>query len=219
VEFDYSDDFCSHPVRGARGCVAIDGRAVVIAVVACLASVMFDRWAYEHLTFASVYEHDWGRLLRVVGYWPTWCVAALALWLNDGTAPARRRAVLLLTSPTVAGIAAEAFKLVLRRERPEARHGAYALRAFTDRPFSSAGIGSPSSHAAVAFGGTAILACLFPRARWVWFALAVGCALTRVLARAHFLSDVVGGAILGLAAAAWLYRRYARAHTRTLDDA
>ena len=204
-----------------RGCLAIDRRAVAIAVVACVASLIVDRWAYGRMTYSAVYEHDWGRLLRVVGYWPTWCVAALALWLNDGATivAARRRALLLLASPTLAGIAAEAFKLVLRRERPEARHGEYVFRAFVDRPFSSAGIGSPSSHAAVAFGGTAILAWLFPRARWVWFTLAIGCSLTRVLARAHFLSDVVAGAIVGLATAAWLNGRYAHANNGNLDDA
>ena len=200
---------------------ATDRRAVAIAFVACVASLMLDRWAYERLTYAGVYEHDWGRMLRVIGFLPTWYVAALALWLNEGATimAARRRALLLVASPTVAGIAAEAFKLLMRRERPEARHGEYVFRAFVDRPFSSAGIGSPSSHAAVAFGAAAILGCLFPRARWVWFALAIGCALTRVLARAHFLSDVVAGAIVGLATAAWLNGRYAHANTGTLDDA
>ncbi|MFN7456396.1 MAG: phosphatase PAP2 family protein, partial [Gemmatimonas sp.] len=35
------------------------------------------------------------------------------------------------------------------------------------------------------------LARLFPRARWVFYALAAGCGLTRVMATAHFLSDTV----------------------------
>jgi membrane-associated phospholipid phosphatase len=196
-------------------------RVVAVAVVACLASVMLDHWAYEHLSYASVYEHDWGRLLRIVGFLPAWGVGALALWLHERATitSARRRALLLMGAPTVAGIVAEALKLVLRRERPEARHGAYAFRAFIDRPFSSAGIGSPSSHTAVAFAAAAMLAHLYPRARWAWLMLAIGCALTRVLARAHFLSDVIGGAIVGLATAAWLRRRYLPTDTGGLDAA
>jgi membrane-associated phospholipid phosphatase len=183
-------------------------RLSAVAVAACLASVALDRWAYEHLVYANVYEQDWGRLLRILGFWPTWIIAALCLWLNDRGAAgsARRRAWLLVASPAVAGMADELLKLLLRRERPDARHGEYVFRAFTDRPFSGAGIGSPSSHAAVAFGAAGVLTYLFPRARWVWLALAAGCALTRVLARAHFVSDAVGGAIVGVATAAWLTR-------------
>jgi membrane-associated phospholipid phosphatase len=140
--------------------------------IVCLASLGLDHWAYEHLTYASIYDHDWGRLLRVMGFWPTWCVAALALWLNERItiASARRRALLLVASPAVAGLSAEALKLVLRRERPDAHSGVYAFRPFADHPFSTAGIGSPSSHG----------------------------MLTRVLARAHFLSDGIVGAAVGL---------------------
>ena len=55
-----------------------------------------------------------------------------------------------------------------------------------------------------------MLARLYPRARWLWYALAAGCALTRVLARAHFLSDVTLAAIIGWAVAALLWRCYRR---------
>ncbi len=181
-------------------------RLVGVGVAACLAALALDHWAYESMVYTNVYEQDWGRLLRILGFWPTWIIAGLCLWLNerDVTVSARRRATLLVASPAVAGIADELLKLLLRRERPDARHGEYVFRAFADRPFSGAGIGSPSSHAAVAFGAAGVLIHLFPRARWVWLALAAGCAITRVLARAHFLSDVVGGAILGLTTSAWL---------------
>jgi membrane-associated phospholipid phosphatase len=58
----------------------------------------------------------------------------------------------------------------------------------------------------VAFGAAAILARLFPRAKVVWYAAAVGCAVSRLLAHAHFLSDVVAAAIIGVAIAALLWR-------------
>jgi membrane-associated phospholipid phosphatase len=53
-----------------------------------------------------------------------------------------------------------------------------------------------------------MLAYVFPRARWVWFALATGCAVTRVLARAHFLSDTVAAALVALATTAWVWRKF-----------
>jgi membrane-associated phospholipid phosphatase len=49
----------------------------------------------------------------------------------------------------------------------------------------------------VAFGAATALARLFPRAKWVWFLLAAGCGATRILSRAHFLSDVMLGSLMG----------------------
>jgi membrane-associated phospholipid phosphatase len=174
--------------------------------------MVLDRWAYDHVVYAGVYDQDWGRLLRILGFWPTWAVAAFALWMHERgvVARARRRALLLAGSPAFSGIVSELLKLVIRRERPGAHDGAYAFRAFAERPFSTSGLGLPSGHTIVAFGAAAMLAYLFPRARWVWFAIAAGCGLTRVLARAHFLSDVVAAAFVALATTAWLWRRFGR---------
>lgn len=176
-----------------------------------------DPWAYRHITYARVYEQDWGRFLRIMGFLPVWFMAALALWLHERGifASARRRALLLAASPVLSGLTGEVLKVLLRRERPEAHDGAYFFRPFSDRPFSSGGLALPSSHAIVAFGAAAMLAYLFPRARWVWFALAAGCAITRVLARAHFLSDTVVAALVAFATTAWLWRRFGRGAARS----
>lgn len=187
-------------------------RPVLIAFAAVALSVLVDRWAFTHVVDTTIYNDDLGRLLRVMGYWPTWLVAALALWLHErGVVEfARRRAVLLAASPAVSGIAAELLKLSLRRERPAPHEGEYVFRAFTERPFSTSGLALPSSHTMVAFGAAAMLAYLFPRARWVWFGLAAGCALTRVLARAHFVSDVVVAAVAAIGTTALLWARAGR---------
>jgi membrane-associated phospholipid phosphatase len=55
----------------------------------------------------------------------------------------------------------------------------------------------PSGHATLAFATAAALAYLSPRGRWLFYALAVGCALARVVMQAHFYSDVLVGALLG----------------------
>jgi membrane-associated phospholipid phosphatase len=187
--------------------------AVAVAVGALVAATALDGWAYRTLFLPDVYEHDWGRMLRVAGFLPTWAVVSAALLLNRRESPppprgSRWGALLPLIAATVGGIIAEVLKLLLRRERPEAHAGAYVFRSWRDHPLSTGGLSLPSSHALVAFAAAAMLARLYPRARWLWYALAAGCALTRVLARAHFLSDVTLSAIIGWGVGAMLWRWY-----------
>jgi membrane-associated phospholipid phosphatase len=188
---------------------AVTRRAVVFAAIALALAFALDHWAFANVVDARVYERDWGRLLRILGFWPTWVIAAGAMWLQERgvVGLAKRRALLLVGAPALSGVAAEVLKLAFRRLRPLASDGEYAFRALSDGTFSTRGLAFPSSHAMVAFGAAAILAYLYPRARWVWFTLAAGCALTRVLARAHYLSDVVAAAIAAVAITAWLVRR------------
>jgi membrane-associated phospholipid phosphatase len=51
----------------------------------------------------------------------------------------------------------------------------------------------------VAFGAATMLARMYPRARWVFYVIAWGCGVTRMVSRAHYLSDVTFGALLGWA--------------------
>lgn len=189
--------------------------ARVLGVTAVLTGLawMADGWVYAHWYDPKVYDRDWGRLLRIIGFLGTWLALAVAIALQEGAEPARRvlakrRASLLFWSAALGGLVAEVGKLVIRRERPEPNHGVHAFRDWADRTWSSAGLAMPSSHTLVAFAGAAMLARVYPRARWVGYALAAGCGLTRVMARAHFLSDVVLAAGLGWAVAAVLVRRW-----------
>jgi membrane-associated phospholipid phosphatase len=113
---------------------------------------------------------------------------------------------MLFWSPLLAGAMAEVLKVLVRRERPAIHDGAYGFRPWDERTWSGAGLAFPSSHAAVAFGGAFMLARIFPRSKWVGIALAVGCGVTRVAARAHFVSDVVFAAGIGWLVSWWLWR-------------
>jgi membrane-associated phospholipid phosphatase len=182
-------------------------RALAITIGATLLTLLADRWVYQHVQNPNVYDRDWGRLLRVMGFAGTWIALAAFVRLQGG-ASAARRAWLVFWSPVVAGAVAELLKLVVRRERPGLHDGLYGFRPFDERTWNAAGLAFPSSHAAVAFGGAAMLARLYPRARWVGYTLAAGCAYTRLLARAHFVSDVVFAAGLGWLVAWLLVRRW-----------
>lgn len=183
-------------------------RFLLLLAAATLLAHLLDPLAFRYVRFEGIYGEDWGRFLRVQGFLPLWLVAAAALALQDGDRGRglwRGRGALLAAGATLGGVAAELLKLVFRRLRP-GELGAYAFRPFSERPFSTGGLGLPSSHALVAFGAAAVLARMFPRARWVWWALAWGCGLSRVAAGAHFLSDVVVAAVVGWLVGVLLWR-------------
>lgn len=183
-------------------------------------AMALDTWTYHHVVYDEPLRHDWARLLRVMGFLPTWLLAAGALILIDAAPKARggkgasftgwQRGLLLAFAPTLGGLVAELAKLLIRRERPALHDGAYGFRPWSVHPFSTSNLGMPSSHALVAFAAAFMLCRLFPRASVLWLSLAAGCGLTRVLAQDHFLSDVVLAAMLGqlVAATLWRWRRY-----------
>jgi len=182
-------------------------RALGITFALFALAWVVDREVYQRVSLPTVYDKDWGRLLRIVGFLPTWIALAVGIVLAEGTElvarpRARRRGWLLFWGAAGSGIAAELLKLTLRRERPGPHDGLHVFRDVAERTFSSAGLALPSSHTMVAFGGAAMLARLYPRARWVGYILAAGCGISRVLHRAHFLSDVVLAAGAGWLVAA-----------------
>ena len=189
--------------------------ALAVTLAATAVAVTVDETLYRYLNAPEVYDRDFGRLLRIMGFAGTWVALALAVGLtSDADAAARavakRRGWLLFWSPMLSGGVAEIMKILVRRERPALNDGAYGFRPWDERTWSGAGLAFPSSHTAVAFGGAAMLARLFPRARWVGYVLAAGCGLTRVFARAHFLSDTVFAAGLGWLVSWALWKRFAR---------
>jgi membrane-associated phospholipid phosphatase len=180
----------------------------VLAVVSIALAHGLDPLAFRFLRIDNVYGEDWGRMLRVMGFVPLWIAAGAALMLEERTPwrrIARSRGGLIIAGSIVGGIAAELVKLVVRRRRP-GEFGEYLFRPFTERTFSTGGLAMPSSHALVAFGAAAVLARIYPRARIIWWGLAWGCGLSRVAAGAHFLSDVVGAAIIGWLVGALVWR-------------
>jgi membrane-associated phospholipid phosphatase len=108
----------------------------------------------------------------------------------------------ILAASLGSGMLANVFKLLLARFRPQhvALHGS-GLDTFSNW-FPLLGNGSweqsfPSSHTAVAAGLAIVLACFYPRGRWLFpiFAILAGCE--RVVDQYHFLSDVFWGAAIG----------------------
>lgn len=183
--------------------------SLLLAALLLALGHLLDPWAWSALHLPRSGGQDWHRLLRVCGFWPTWLALALALALQDRHG---RRAGVLVLASGLSGLAAHVGKLLIRRQRPDGEAFGYAFSGWPSEGWWEvpSGLGMPSGHTAVAFGAAWALRRLFPRGGWVVVALAAGCGLTRVLERAHFLSDVVAAALLAWLVEALLARVRAR---------
>ncbi len=121
--------------------------------------------------------------------------------------PSRRWAIpRVLTSAWLSGMTANITKLIIERTRPRAVDWSEDLVVSIWSTFGqwlpltkagSAGQSFPSGHTATAVGLAIALAWLYPRGRWLFFALAVLVGLHRIASSAHYISDVLFGAAIG----------------------
>ena len=194
----------ARPVTASQLVVLLAMGAVLVTV-----SHALDRPVYEAAIESPPSSSDvWG-ILRGAGYAPAWIAIAIAMmWTDLGRQlvwPLRSfltRGTLVVLSALSAGGLAEVLKIILRRERPIVTDGRYTFRAWNwESWWVSGNLGLPSSHAAVAFGATAMLTILHPRLWFVWLAIGVGCSYQRVATRAHFVSDTALGLVVGVAMA------------------
>jgi membrane-associated phospholipid phosphatase len=188
----------------------------VLAVLAALLVLLepVDAWVWRHWRLDDVYGTDLGRLLRIAGFAPTWLLGAAVLMLGRwglrrvvGWRIAFLPGIALAASVVSAGTLGEFLKLVIRRSRPSVADGLYHFAGWEPFTLNTAGFGFPSTHAVVAFAAAFALSRLAPNTGPVWLGLAVGCGLTRVLAGAHFASDVVAAAVVAYGVVSVLFAR------------
>ena len=154
-------------------------------------------------------QSDLLKLFRCWGFLGTWLLIAISAQLLSqpkdskplagGKHALDQKAWLLLAAPMVSGGMAEIIKLVVRRLRPDG-DPSYAFRSWLDHPFSTSGIGFPSSHTAVAFAGSTVIFYHYPQLQIPALTMAVGCLATRVMSGAHYFSDGIGGVLVGISA-------------------
>ena len=187
--------------------------AIAITALMMIVLSVADRALILDLAEPEKRDDSWRWALKKVGEIPFWLAVAVVAFVakRDWRWP-----VGIVASAAAGGGLAELAKLVIGRERPVRdfviqNDAHYVWKDGPLGPFlagfwDSSNLGLPSSHTAVAFGGAAVLGLLAPNLRLPALILATGCGLTRVLAGAHFPTDVALGAAIGVASAVLIAR-------------
>lgn len=162
-------------------------------------------WCREHLhrpAFQLALRiTDWAKGLP-------WIVAALIAYLLvqvviaiRGGTPLLREisdyALALLASFVLASLILHSIKIFLGRRRPrdDFQHGLYGFRYFTwQLQYDS----FPSGHAMTIFCVAVVASAISPALAPLWLTFATILALTRAILTAHYFSDVLVGAAIGL---------------------
>jgi membrane-associated phospholipid phosphatase len=180
------------------------------------------------LNFSEVFAHGIGvatLLLTAAVLDPT--LAGREVTLRVGSLPMSRDFIRMAITAFAGGILVNLIKLTLvDRIRPRAANLEAAVSALSTfgnsiatnlANLSHSDINSfPSGHAAVAAGFAAALSWKYPRGTWLFVTLATTAAAQRVASSAHYPSDVLLGAALGLVGAAFLLGN-SKPDTRSLD--
>jgi undecaprenyl-diphosphatase len=97
----------------------------------------------------------------------------------------------LLTSFVVSTAICLMLKYTIARPRPSDFSALVALTAYS----------FPSLHSSASFTAVPILDLEFPMFKWFWILFAVVVGFSRIYLNVHYLSDVIGGALIGFATA------------------
>lgn len=141
--------------------------------------------------------------------WGTWLgygLVDIAIPLSIGLVAWRRgdretvrRGVLGGAAVTLAGLLGQVVKNLLCRARPNAADAGAFFSGFPCFPASYAMASFPSGHATTAFALATLLSLWYPRWTTAWLILATFVGWSRIVLGSHFPSDVLGGAVLGVA--------------------
>jgi undecaprenyl-diphosphatase len=151
-------------------------------------------------------DHFGNHLMKMGGDWRFALAVALALiaWHHDGW----RAAGLLALSATVGGVLYTLGKWSTGRQRPlvlidPLRFNPFinGWKGFWDEP----NLSLPSGHTCLAFATAATLGLCIPRWRYAFYALAAIVGAERVAENAHYLTDVIAGAGIGVLSAHLTY--------------
>lgn len=114
----------------------------------------------------------------------------------------------IVGSVAISGIISGLIKVTVGRFRP-VKYFREELYGFDGWHFNEYKINSfPSGHTTTGFAVGVALALLYPRYAALFIGFGLFVAFTRVATTVHYVSDTMGGALLGTAVACYLYSHY-----------
>ncbi len=121
----------------------------------------------------------------------------------------KRYAILLFFSVTISGIVVNILKIIFARYRPKMlfSENLYSFSWF-DVGYNVASF--PSGHTTVAFAAMVSLSFVWPKFRYIFLSLAALIGFSRIVLGAHYLSDVLAGALLGSFTSYIIYKKLFR---------
>ncbi len=162
---------------------------LIVGAVAATAAFFVDG-ALTHSITAEPLRHQLERAVNVplaIGIYAV-VVAILASFSN-----AKRLCGGFLVTVIVSGGLTHLLKWAIGRARPLADLGACHFEPFAGGDYMDA---FPSGHSAGAATLALLLGLYFPRARWIFYVLALCVGVERVVTRWHYGSDVLAGWVL-----------------------
>jgi membrane-associated phospholipid phosphatase len=191
--------------------IAVLTLVAVVAVIATMA--LFDAWAIVHARRLPEALHAAAGRFTDLGksgwfLWPIGIVLAAVVIFDSPTAPRFARRVLAawavrLGFVFIAIALPSLFDTVGKRLIGRSRPFVDGLDVWAYHPLSwqPKFASFPSGHTATAFAALVAIGAIFPQARALLWIYAVLIGLSRVVITAHHPSDVIAGAIVGVAGA------------------
>jgi len=195
---------------------------VVVVSLLALGFLLLDPFMLERARSLSPHARAFFGAITNVGRsnWiliPAAAVIAFAIVLRRNHVGVRNSAAYGLIISTVgyvfisvagAGLVADLFKYILGRARPKLYDvvGHFDFHFFAFNPDHAS---MPSGHATNIFAFATVIAILWPRGRLLLYTLAVWIAASRVFVGAHYFTDAVLGAALGIAFPYFVRDRFA----------
>ena len=184
----------------------------LIFILLGVAALAIDRrlahFIYDHVSATAHKRLDSITHYAKAGHWLAAAVLALIVaavfrhfdLLNTDAELMVTYSIAFIASLMVGSLVLHVIKLVLGRRRPrdDMEMGLYGFMPFA---FNTDYNSFPSGHALTICCVAVIFTCVWPMLWPVWFVVAAILAVTRALLTAHFLSDVLIGAGIGLIAA------------------
>ncbi len=124
---------------------------------------------------------------------------------NTGWRTTGRKGVYIFASVFASGAFIMVIKGLVGRARPYLFE-TEGPRGFDPLSFASEYASWPSGHTTTAFAMAAAVALVYPKTRYIGFALAILAGYSRMPLEAHYLADVIIGATIGTLGAIAMYR-------------